>query len=883
MSTSHSMIELKANHSKKIEMRPDCAGVAWNAFGFKFTDAQGQIPLAIHHFEKLIVFDPNALDAQKVTAQIDILKKANVFDRAVAARLRASNLSATDAMVYGNLSGVYNDRGLFELAIDTSRRAVELQPNFPDAYCNLADALKAKGHMPEAEESYNTALRLCPTHAYAFNNLACMKRDQQSKEEATRLYISALTVCPEFGTAHSNLAFVLHEQGKTTEAVLHYKEAIRIKSTQTEPKIGKVFEELQNATGTAMQCYMRAIEISPNLHDAYSNLGCVLKDLDKLPEAIASFREALKLKPDHHHAYLNLEKCLKRQCDWTDYDSRMVEITKIVQHELETKRWAAVHALDSLIYPFSHELRKALAMRKAEECLEKVSKLPKSSYSFGRQLETKRLRIGYVSSDFGRHPVSHAMQSVPGLHEREHFEIFCYSLSGDDGSTFYRKIATEAEHFIDLSKIRCDRQAADRIYDDGIHILINMNGYTRGERNGIFALRPAPIQVMWLGFPGTSGANFMDYILTDAITSPADFIDQYSEKLAYMPHTYFLGDHMQMFAHLMDRIVVTEKMQNEDSLADNVAVINGIDLSALIAHSDMVKEIHGMQVIELPSMKPIKTMIDNQQRHIVINGVTVSNGLKMSQLNKKAADGEEITTNLVMTTRQQYDLPQDAVVYCCFNQLHKFDPQTFKSWMKILKSVPNSVLWLVRFPADGESNLRKFAQKFGVSNDRIIFTYVATKEEHVRRGQLADVCLDTRLYNGHTTTLDVLWSGTPVVTHPAERFSSRVAASLLTTLGCRELIAQNRKQYEQIAIRLGTDRDYLRSIRQKVWSGRVHSPLFDCKAYTIGLEIVFKRMWNQYSSNEPNDHITDTTIQIHNDAENCKIEEKSENQPMINV
>lgn len=559
--------------------------------GFKFNDAPSEIALAIHHFEKLIAFDPNSLDAQKTT-QIDLIEKASIFDRAVAAHLRALNLSENDPMIYGNLAGVYYDKGLYDLALDTSRRAIELQPNFPDAYCNLANALKAKGQIPEAEECYTTALRLCPTHVHSLNNLANIKRDLDSKEEATRLYLNALEVCPEFGTAHSNLASVLHAQGKLNEAVPHYKEAIRIQSSQKEPKIGKLLEKIQNASGAALQCYTRANQLFPNLHDVHSNLGCALKDLNRLSEAIESFRNALKLKPDHYHAYINLDQCLKIQCDWIDYDKRMLKIREIVTEELEKRRWPAISAFYSLICPFSHELRKALAARYAEMHVEKVSKLHKPSYRFGRELKTDRLRIGYVSSDFGRHPISHAMQSVPGMHDRQHFEIFCYALSADDGSTFYKKISTEVEHFIDLSKITCDGRAADRIYDDGIHVLINMNGYTKGERNGIFALRPAPIQVMWLGFPGTSGADYMDYILTDAITSPLNFKDQYSEKLAYMPHTYFLGDHKQMYSHLLERIIVTERMDSGNSLVENVAVINGIDLMPLIESADNIEEIH---------------------------------------------------------------------------------------------------------------------------------------------------------------------------------------------------------------------------------------------------------------------------------------------------
>merc|ERR1712012_1525436 len=194
-------------------------------------------------------------------------------------------------------------------------------------------------------------------------------------------------------------------------------------------------------------------------------------------------------------------------CDWTDYSGRMKKIVSIVADRLE-----------------------------------KIQVLHKPPYRFSPNLAPDgRLRIGYVSSDFGNHPTSHLMQSIPGVHDRAKVEIFCYSLAPDDGTTFRSKIGKEAEHFVDLSPLQCNGKAADRIHADGIHILVNMNGYTKGARNEIFALRPAPIQAMWLGYPGTSGASFMDYIITDQHTSPMSLASQYSEQLAYMPHTFFIG------------------------------------------------------------------------------------------------------------------------------------------------------------------------------------------------------------------------------------------------------------------------------------------------------------------------------------------------------
>jgi len=856
--------EAKACYLKAIETRPDFA-VAWSNLGCVF-NAQGEIWLAIHHFEKAVALDPNFLDAYINLG--NVLKEARIFDRAVAAYLRALNLSPNHAVVHGNLACVYYEQGLIDLAIDTYRRAIELQPNFPDAYCNLANALKEKGLVAESEECYNTALQLSPTHADSLNNLANIKREQGYIEEATRLYLKALEVFPEFAAAHSNLASILQQQGKLNEALLHYKEAIRIQPAFADAysNMGNTLKEMHDVQG-ALQCYSRAIQINPAFADAHSNLASVHKDSGNIPEAIQSYRTALKLKPDFPDAYCNLAHCLQIVCDWTDYNSRMKKIVNIVGDQLEKNRLPSVHPHHSMLYPLTHEYRKGIAARHAQLCLEKIQVLHKPPYKFSPNLSPDgRLRIGYVSSDFGNHPTSHLMQSVPGYHNRPRVEIFCYSLSPDDGTTFRQKVSSESEHFIDLSSLQCNGKAADRIYQDGIHILVNMNGYTKGARNEIFALRPAPIQAMWLGYPGTSGASFMDYIITDKQTSPLHLAAQYSEQFAYMPHTFFIGDHMRMFPHLQERIIMADPEKHMNGqVADNVAVINAVNTDPIKNVASLTKVTmegtHQNEVIkasvtvaELSTTQPINSMILNGQLNTNVNGINIQNGLA-TQINAKAATGEEIPDQIMVTTRQQYGLPDDAVVYCNFNQLYKIDPGTLKMWVNILNRVPNSVMWLLRFPQVGETNIHVAAQQMGLKNGKIIFSNVAAKEEHVRRGQLADVCLDTPLCNGHTTGMDVLWAGTPMVTLPEETLASRVASSQLCTLGLSELVAKSREDYENIAVRLGNDKDYRRMIRARVWGGRLDSPLFSVKQYARDLEDLFYKMFDKFKRGEKLTHI----------------------------
>lgn len=415
----------------------------------------------------------------------------------------------------------------------------------------------------------------------------------------------------------------------------------------------------------------------------------------------------------------------------------MKKLVSIVADQLEKNRLPSVHPHHSMLYPLSHNQRKAIAGRHAALCFEKIQILHKEPFEFSKE-KISKLKIGYVSSDFGNHPTSHLMQSVPGMHDRELVEIYCYALSPDDGTTFRARVEAESDHFIDLSTITCNGEAADRIYADGIHILVNMNGYTKGARNEIFALRPAPIQVMWLGYPGTSGASFIDYIITDRVTSPIAIADQYSEKLAYMPDTFFVGDHKQMFPHLIERVILLDKSPTElsevekddsTSLPDTVSIVNATDLSPILEKAE-VKKIREIAVVttasnysnpavnnsgeekvevvktvvELPTTQMVQAMISNGHLQTSVNGLVVQNGLATTQINNKAATGnfkillaqfiiifrfkiyftgEEAPTAILVTTRQQYGLPEDAIVYCNFNQLYKIDPKTLKSWVNV--------------------------------------------------------------------------------------------------------------------------------------------------------------------------------------------------------
>ena len=345
-----------------------------------------------------------------------------------------------------------------------------------------------------------------------------------------------------------------------------------------------------------------------------------------------------------------------------------------------------------------------------------------------------RLRVGYVSSDFANHPLSHLMQSVFRFHARTSIEVFCYSLRPSDGSKYRCSIEDAAEHFREVrrkhsslvlsitaswchpSEVRLlaltarvgptlivrsrglnhvhspfalrlflasqvshqdSVSIARLIATDQIQVLVNLNGYTKGARNEIFALRPAPIQVLYMGFPGSMGADFIDYVVSDRVTSPAELVHLYHEKLLWMPNSYFVNDHKQAFNGPHCGIIPPEAIS--PFWADpNFA----IDASAKAADATLLVRGNAAGLAEDLAMLGLDSSdgpepCSNQS----------SPHLRLSSLEYFQSVGLSHTLALREKLRHKYGLPPFAMIYCCFNQLYKLDPRTFLAWCTILSRV----------------------------------------------------------------------------------------------------------------------------------------------------------------------------------------------------
>jgi protein O-GlcNAc transferase len=502
----------------------------------------------------------------------------------------------------------------------------------------------------------------------------------------------------------------------------------------------------------AISCFQKALELSPDFAEAYTNMGNAFQDLGELEEAIASYKKALQLELYYPEAYCQLFFLLKETCSWEELGNLGRELDAFVARSPYSETVDFESPFVSVATYPQPDRNYAVARLWSANIAGEVSSLNPGFSFHERKRSKEKITVAYLSSDFHDHATAHLMLSLFALHNRSEFEIFCYSYGPDDESIYRNKIRHDCDRFIDV-RDQGYYEVARQIHEAMVDILVDLKGYTTGGRMQIPALRPAPIQVSYLGFPGTSGAEFIDYILTDRIVTPENQALYYSEKFVYLPHCYQVNDHSKVIAE----------------------------------------------------RKRAKT---------------------------------------------HFGLPEDSVVFCSFNQGYKIDQTMFDVWMNILDGVPDSVLWLLVKSKTAENNLKKRAEERGVHAGRLFFAERLPKPDHLARLALADLALDTRIYNGHTTSSDSLWAGVPVIALQGSHFASRVSSSILTAIGLPELITKSLEEYETLAVRLALEPSELKAVREKIAVNRSETPLFDTYRFVRNLEKGFKEMWEIFAAGQ---------------------------------
>ena len=675
--------------------------------------------------------------------QLGHLKKAEEM-LSHCAQLEAKNFD-----VLHLLAIVYASQEKHQAAIECYKKALVLSPNDASALSNLGSSLNSIGHNQQAFSVFQKAIKIDPKAPIAWYNAANILSDIGEYKEALTYYRRSIKLNPQYFQAYINYGKVLFELKRFSESLTYYDKALRINQDSVECLINKgaTLNELKRY-GEAIAHYDKALSLKPEYAEAWSNKGNTLNELKRYDEAIAHYDKALSLKPDIDWVSGDLLHTKMKICSWSGFSDSLDNISKKVMEGEKVVNPFALLALndDALLHKKSSEIY-IQDKYQYDPVLGPIPKRPKRD----------KIRIGYFSADFKNHAVAFLIAELIEIHDRSRFEIYAFSLvmTSDE---MRARLNGAFDHFFHVEGMS-DIAIAQRARDLTVDIAVDLSGFTGGSRTGIFSYRAAPIQVNYLGYPGTLSSNYIDYIIADRTLIPLESRSCYSEKVVYLPNSYQVND-------------------------------------------------------------------------------------------RKRAIAEK------QFTRQEIGQPEDGFVFCCFNNNFKILPATFASWMRILKAVEGSTLWLFKDNPWVVDGLKKEASNHGIDKSRLIFTERLPLPEHLARHRQADLFLDTFPYNAHTTASDALWAGLPILTLMGRSFASRVAASLLNAIGLPELITNAQEEYEALAIELATNPKKLADIKLKLANNRLTAPLFDTPIFTKNIEAAYIDMQRRLHAGLEPEHIS---------------------------
>ncbi len=716
---------------------------------------------------------------------------------------------ATGLNSNSNGNDVNNRYGLIkQLALEYYKYGLSIDPNHPHLYTNLGSLLKEQGKPLEAIAIYHQAVKCDANFYIALTNLASALKDLGKTDEAIYYFEKAVAANPGFVEAVVGLAnskgCVCDWSGRGVvdwevwgvdeNDLLHSKQDL---IAQRDAKIHSnalthIQPKVQPTTGW-IENLISIIDSQIQEHNTWGqgtieSLLCSTTDVNNI------FNIALNVFTKDNTYKQNLTRSLSTPRNktlqiqlfqiWRSWAGKKNEGTKLLQLIIQCikilkRLWfldisnnihhpptyytfplipsilppppaISVLPFHTFTLPVTNSQIREISMRcslKASYTALTQPWLPRTIYKPPRDPSyfNNKLNIGYISSDFMNHPLAHLMQSVFGLHNSDLVTVFCYATSVSDNSEYRHKIEREAHVFRDCGNWT-NQQIIEQIVKDEIHVLVNLNGFTRGARNEVFGAHPAPIQCASMGFAGSLGGGWNDYLIGDPIAvGEKQFFGNnyngedewvYTEKIVYLRHSFFICDHRQSAPDSLRRI---QKNREEQKSLTNIDV-------------------------------KTPTTANTANRIIMTEPLTWQTNMQLRQ-----------------SLRQQLfpNLPPNAFLIANFNQLYKIDPIIFKSWLTILSSNSNIYFWLLQFPISGQTNLLKYATIW-TNNDqsvisRILFTPVADKDAHILRCRVPDLVVDTPECGGHTTTTDTVWSSTPVLAFPrqAAKLCSRVAASIV--------------------------------------------------------------------------------------------------------
>jgi protein O-GlcNAc transferase len=766
-------------YSKVAESHPEYAP-AYYKRGNVLKDS-GQLEAAAESYDRAIEINPG--HAHAFCNRGTVLEHLNRLDAALASFDRALALDPTDALAYCNRGTLLKRLGRSSEALASYEQAIAARPDYAEAYFNRAGLLAELNRRDEALTSYAKVIEIAPGFLYAYLLRGALLREMKQIDAALACYDKAIEIEPRFAEAYKYRGTLLHDKKELDAAVASYDKSIEIDPGNAEAYYnrGLIFQE-RKQSDAAMADYEKAIEIVPHFAEAHLNRGALLYARMRFDEALACFEKAAELDPRYVEAHLNCGQVLQdlgrwdaalssldraialapncvsaqvqrvlvrmRVCDWRHVESDVAQISAGIA--AGTPLSAPLMAVSALLdQPALQHQAARIWVR--DECPpdDRLGAIPPRS-------RRDRIRVGYYSPDFRWHSVARLTAGLFENHDKSRFEITAFAFGPETDHPMRRRLERAFDRFINVRN-RSDLEVAVMSRELEIDIAVDLGGFTKYCRPGIFALRATPIQLSYIGYLGTMGAPYMDYLVADATIIPPERQGDYSEKIIYLPW-YQVND---------------------------------------------------------------------------------------SQREMSARE----------FTREELGLPSEGFVFCCFNTTYKLQPSTFQAWMRILKRVEHSTLFMVLDNATSHENLLNEARRCGVPAHRLVFGKRLEVDEYLARCRTMDLFLDTWPYNAGTTASDALWAGLPLLTYRGQSFASRSAGSLLEAIGLTELITDSPQQYEDLAIELAINPGRLAAIRQKLNACRDTTPLFDVRSFTTHLESAYVKILDRHHAGLPPENV----------------------------
>ncbi len=504
---------------------------------------KGRLPEAEAAFLRALEIKPDFAQAHNDLGTL--FQNTNRLPAAEAAYQRALELKPDSAVAFNNLGYLYQVTKRLPEAEAAYLRALELKPDYAETYYNLGYLYHETKRLTEAEEAYGRALELKPDYAEVYNNLGTLLHEAKLLPEAEKAYRRALELKPDYAEGYNNLGSLLQEAKHLPEAEAIYRLALELKPDDLDTLIslGNLFHETKRLI-EAEAAYRHALEIKPDFAEAHYNLGNVLKDGSQFEGAMESYRRLLDLKPDFPCVYGDYLYSKMQCCNWEGLNDAFHKILV----DIDANKPVSTPFI-LLTIPATLAQQKTGAQRWVRDTCPEV---PTTS-NVNDKYSHDKIRLGYFSSDFYNHATAHLMAELLEQHDRSKFEVIGISFGASPDDTMRQRLNTAFDRFIDVHH-QSDAEICALARSLEIDIAIDLKGFTGNARTGIFALRPAPVQVNYLGYPGTMGAPYMDYLIADPTLIPLEHQPYYTEKIAYLPDSYQVNDsHRQISARLYTR------------------------------------------------------------------------------------------------------------------------------------------------------------------------------------------------------------------------------------------------------------------------------------------------------------------------------------------